>query len=242
MATTLRAAAQDQNVRFPLFDHNPIWDKSINSKFVRVMNVAAQLAESFFKTIANIGLRALNGVHSVLFGSRKAETVTAAASSRVSTVNAVKINHKKSIPTEATKESWMRTAGKVVLWTTLGIVVIGSIAWGINKMGYCPPGFSYFCEKTPDAIRAHSSYKPTFETARGTLASTQALLETYKGTRINNVQALVHSTVVSFKSVTEAETCINAARTVADTTACKADTAIEIFNLWATIAKQEAMG
>jgi len=162
MTTAFRAIAHDQNVRFPLFDHNPIWDKSINSKLVRVMNVVAQLAESFFKIMANISLRVLNSVHSVLFGLRKTETVTAADSLKTSTVSALKTNP-EAVSSKLTRGSWMRTAGKVVLWTTLGIVIIGSIAWGANKMGYCPPVFSYFCGKIPDPIKAPAESRLSFE-------------------------------------------------------------------------------
>jgi len=253
MTTTLSATAQDQNVRFPLYDHNPIWDKSINSKFVRVMNVVVQLAESFFKSIANVGLRVLNGVHSVLFGSRKVETVAVdvaddADSSIVATVDAVEIDPEEGIPTEAAKGSWLRTSGKIALWATAGVVALGIVAWGANKMGFgCMPGFSRICGKAAEVARkaptpaapigVPASWTEAFVKAGKASDTAKALLTTHASKPcILTLSPAVNAVTGAFTGVTTAETCMKAAVDTVTMNGCKGQDALDAFYIAANAA------
>jgi hypothetical protein len=165
MTTTLSLSvtAQDksatQNVRFPLYTHNKLWDSSLSSTFQKVSNLAVQIFKEAFKYIANAGLHVANSIYSLFnkhtvvaedaakIASKADDHVVAEDFSLQSTIdlNGVEIDLDEGIPAEENQGSWLRTAVKATVVLAAGAGLVAGFQYGAQRYGYCMPGVFQAC-------------------------------------------------------------------------------------------------
>lgn len=182
-------AQNTSNVRFNLFNHNKIWDKSVPSIFLRVANVAVQIFKEAFKYIANAGLTVLNNLHSLFFSSRKVQTANAATNTNAvvkpeekdhsleSTIDmsSIEVDGDEGIPAENPKEGLWTTAAKA----TAGVAVALAITYGVAR--YYGHGISDLSKLwTPTLKSVISKGEKLVNKAGEKLKTVTDLLVTYK--------------------------------------------------------------